>query len=144
MSSKPVHILVVEDSLADLRLIEEAFAEARIAHRLSVARDGAQALEVLARRDDRPDLVTLDLNLPGMSGREVLERIKADHALRRIPVVVLSTSCSDTDVRESYDLHANCYITKPDDFAGFVDVVRAIHDFWLRVVRLPGHSERAA
>lgn len=139
---RPVEILLVEDNPGDVRLTIEALKEGKVRNRLNVARDGVEALEYLKRegpfRDaTRPDLVLLDLNLPKMDGREVLAAIKADESLRRIPVVVLTTSKAEEDVLRSYALHANCYITKPVDLDQFISVVKSIDDFWLTVVRLP-------
>ena len=140
--ASPIEILLVEDNAADVRLTKEALREGKVHNRLTVARDGVEALEVLRRAGKyadaaRPDLILLDLNLPRKDGREVLAEIKADDDLRRIPVVVLTTSSAELDIVKSYDLHANCYITKPVDLDKFVDVVRTIDEFWLSVVRLP-------
>jgi CheY-like chemotaxis protein len=140
-SARPVEILLVEDNLADVRLTEEALSEGKVANSLRVAEDGVVAMEML--RDPnaaKPDLVLLDLNLPRKSGQEVLQEIKADPALRRIPVVVLTTSSAERDILRSYDLHANCYITKPVDLQQFLQVIKQIDDFWLTVVRLPGET----
>jgi CheY-like chemotaxis protein len=141
-SSGVIDILLVEDNAADVRLTQEALRDAKIANRLSVVGDGVAALDVLHRRGShtgatRPDLILLDLNLPRKDGREVLAEIKAHPELRRIPVVVLTTSRDEEDVLRSYDLHANCYVTKPVGLEQFLQVVRAIDDFWLAVVRLP-------
>lgn len=140
--SGPIEILLVEDNPGDIRLTEEALHEAKIANHLHVATDGVKALRFLRREEEhaeapRPDLILLDLNLPKMTGREVLESVKEDPDLRRIPVVVLTTSEAEEDIVRSYDLHANAYIKKPVDFASFVEVVRVIEDFWFSVVRLP-------
>ena len=137
-----VDILLVEDNPADVALTEEALQESKIANRLMVAEDGEEALAILRRQGlhanaPKPDLILLDLNLPRMDGREVLAEIKNDEALRRIPVVVLTTSKAEEDVFRSYDLHANCYITKPVDLEQFIEVIKSIDDFWLTVVRLP-------
>lgn len=139
---RPIEILLVEDNAADVRLTIEALREGKVRNRLTVARDGEEALEVLERRGPhaeapRPDLILLDLNLPRKDGREVLAAIKANSELKRIPVVVLTTSGAEADILRSYELHANCYITKPVDLEQFVNVVRSIDDFWLTVVRLP-------
>lgn len=139
---RPVEILLVEDNPADVRLTVEALKEGKVRNRLHVATDGVEALDFLRRRGkhaDAPsvDLVLLDLNLPKKDGREVLAEIKQDPALKRTPVVVLTTSEADEDVLRSYELYANCYITKPVDFERFIDVVRSIDDFWLTIVRLP-------
>jgi two-component system, chemotaxis family, response regulator Rcp1 len=140
--SGPIEILLVEDNPADIRLTREALHEAKISNNLHVATDGVQALRFLHREEEhadapRPDLMLLDLNLPKKTGREVLEVVKEDPDLRRIPVVVLTTSEAEQDIVRSYDLHANAYIKKPVDFGSFVEVVRAIEDFWFSVVRLP-------
>ncbi len=137
-----IHILLVEDSLADVELTLEALEEAKFANEVTTIRDGAEALEHLHRRGVhadavRPDLIILDLNLPRRSGHEVLADLKADPDLRRIPVAVLTTSSSERDVVQSYDLGANCYLTKPVDVAQFLHVVQSIEDFWFGVVRLP-------
>jgi CheY-like chemotaxis protein len=139
---RPIEILLVEDSEPDVRLTMEALREAKVRNRLSVAEDGVEALEFLRRQGPhsaapRPDLILLDLNLPRKDGRQVLREIKNDDLLKRIPVVILTTSKSEEDVLRAYDLHANCYISKPVDFNRFMDVVRSIENFWLTVVRLP-------
>ena len=139
---EPIHILLVEDDPGDVLMTREALEESKVVNDLSVAGDGEEALRFLRREGEfaaapRPDLVLLDLNLPRVDGREVLERIKADETLRRIPVVVLTTSQAEEDVLRSYDLHANAYVTKPVDFEQFVRAVRAIDDFFISVVRLP-------
>ena len=141
---KPVEILLVEDSPGDVRLTIEALKKAKIANRLSVVSDGVEAMAFLRKEgrysgEPRPDAILLDLNLPKKDGREVLAEIKADGDLKRIPVVILTTSQAEEDVLRSYDLHANCYITKPVDFQQFMSVVRSIEDFWLAVVKLPPH-----
>lgn len=138
----PVEILLVEDSPADVRLTIEALRDAKVRNNLHVAADGEEALAFLRREGPhadavRPDLILLDLNLPKKDGREVLEEVKADPQLRRIPVVVLTTSEAEQDILRSYDLHANCYITKPVDLDQFITVVRSIEDFWLTIVKLP-------
>jgi CheY-like chemotaxis protein len=137
-----VEILLVEDNPGDVRLTREALREGKVHHRLHVAVDGVAALAYLHREGDhaeapRPDLILLDLNIPKKDGRQVLEEIKADPALSRIPVVVLTTSQAAEDVARTYALHANCYINKPVDFDQFMRVIRAIEDFWFSVVRLP-------
>jgi len=139
---RTIEILLVEDNPGDVRLTREAFKEGRIDNHLAVARDGVEALEYLQRRGKfagatRPDMILLDLNLPRKDGREVLAEIKVDERLCGIPVVVLSTSQSEEDVRSSYDLHANCYISKPVDLDHFIDVVHSIERFWLEVAQLP-------
>lgn len=140
--ARPLEILLVEDNLADVRLTEEALKDNKVANRLHVAGDGEQAMAFLRREGKyanvpRPDLVLLDLNLPRMDGREVLREMKEDNGLRRIPVVILTTSRADEDVLRTYDLHANCYITKPVDFDQFISIVQSIEQFWLCLVRLP-------
>jgi len=144
---RPIEILLVEDSPGDIRLTREAFLEAKIRNHLEVVTDGAAALDYLYRRGAygevaRPDLILLDLNLPKRNGREVLEIIKSDPDLGRIPVVVLTTSGAVEDIQTSYNLHANCYITKPVDIDSFFEVTRSIEDFWLCVVTLPNRSEK--
>ncbi|NVJ00796.1 response regulator [Myxococcus sp. AM009] len=145
-TGSPIEILLVEDNPGDVRLTIEAFKEGKVSNRLSVARDGVEALSFLRRQGAyadaaRPDLILLDLNLPRKDGREVLAEIKVDPALRRIPVVVLTTSKAEEDILRTYDLHANCYIAKPVDLEQFISVVRSIDDFWLSVVRLPPKPE---
>ena len=145
LRGRPVEILLVEDNLGDVRLTEEALVEGKVSNKLTVARDGVEALQILRREPPyqdatRPDLILLDLNLPRKDGREVLAVLKADADLRRIPVVVLTTSSAERDIVRSYDLHANCYINKPVDLEQFISVVRQIDDFWLTVVRLPSET----
>lgn len=140
--SRPIEILLVEDNAGDVRLTEEVMREGKVHNCLSVAGDGVEALAFLrheGRYSDapRPDVILLDLNLPKKDGREVLLEIKEDPDLRRIPVVVLTTSEAEQDILRTYDLHANCYITKPIDLDQFIKVVKAIEDFWLTIVRLP-------
>lgn len=137
-----VDILLVEDNPGDVRLTQEVFKEAKILNRLDVVGDGVDAMAFLRREDGyadvvRPDIVLLDLNLPRKSGRDVLEEIKGDPALRNIPVVVLTTSRAEQDVLDAYEHHANCYITKPVDLEQFIDIVRSISQFWLSIVELP-------
>lgn len=144
---QPIEILLVEDNPADVRLTQEALREGKVKNRLSVARDGVEAIAFLRRQDPfadapKPDLILLDLNLPKKDGRAVLADIKDDPVLRRIPVVVLTTSSAEVDILKSYELHANCYITKPVDLEQFVQVVKSIDDFWLTVVRLPPEGGR--
>lgn len=139
---RPIEILLVEDNPGDVRLTIEVLKDGKILNHLSVVEDGVSALRYLRRQGEyescaRPDLVLLDLNLPGKDGREVLAEIKMDPVLRRIPVVILTTSNAEADVLKSYDLYANCYIVKPVDFEQFVKLVRGIEDFWFSVVRLP-------
>jgi len=142
LNQRSIEILLIEDNPGDVRLREEALKEGKVINRLSVVPDGVEAIEYLRKRGDyasaaTPDLVLLDLNLPKKDGREVLAEVKQDPELRKIPVVVLTTSRDEQDILKSYDLHANCYITKPVDFEQFIRVVRAIEDFWLSVVKLP-------
>ena len=139
---KPIEILLVEDNPGDVRLTLEALKEGKVRNNMSVVSDGMEALAFLRRQGKyseapRPDLILLDLNLPKKDGREVLGEIKLDEALKRIPVVVLTTSKAEEDILRSYDLHANCYITKPVDLERFFTVVKSIEDFWLTVVKLP-------
>ncbi len=138
----PIEVLLVEDDPGDVLMTREAFAEHKLRNRLNVVSDGDEALsylrqEGLHRDAPRPDLILLDLNLPRRDGREVLEEIKSDPELRRIPVVVLTTSQADEDILRSYQLHANAYVTKPVDFERFVGVVKQIDDFFVSVVKLP-------
>jgi len=138
----PATILLVEDSAGDIRLTQEVLKDSKLLNHLYVVEDGFQAMDFMHRSGDyadvpRPDLILLDLNLPGKDGREVLEEIKNDEDLRPIPVVILTTSNSDKDILASYNLHANCYITKPIDLDQFVYIVRTIQDFWLTIVKLP-------
>ena len=135
-------ILLVEDNPGDIRLMREALKESSTPNELSVVENGEDALSFLHRKGKyqtapRPDLIFLDLNLPKKDGREVLANIKQDAQLRRIPVVVLTTSEAETDIENAYDLHANCYVKKPVDLDSFLDVVRGCQDFWLSTVRLP-------
>jgi two-component system, chemotaxis family, response regulator Rcp1 len=137
-----VEILLVEDNPGDVRLTREAMRDAKVGNNLHVMPDGVEALKFLRREPPyasapTPDIILLDLNLPKKDGREVLAEIKADERLRFIPVVILTTSRADEDVLKSYDLHANCYVTKPVDLDDFMKVIQAIDDFWLTIVRLP-------
>jgi two-component system response regulator len=139
---KPIEILMVEDSPTDVLITEEALEQAKVRNHLHVVEDGVQAMAFLHQEDPytqvpRPDLILLDLNLPRKDGREVLAEIKADEHLKTIPVVILTTSRAEEDVLRAYGLHANCYITKPVDFTRFMEVVRAIENFWFTVVTLP-------
>lgn len=139
---RPIEILMVEDNPGDVRLTQEALKDAKVSNTLRVVEDGAAALDFLYRRNGygnapRPDLILLDLNLPKKNGREVLEEIKQDAQLKTIPVVILTTSQAEEDVVRAYSLHANCYISKPVDFAKFTKIVRTIEDFWLSIVTLP-------
>jgi two-component system, chemotaxis family, response regulator Rcp1 len=142
MRSGPIDILLVEDNPGDVRLTIEALKEAKVVNRLTTVGDGVDALAYLHRQGryagvTRPDLILLDLNLPKMDGRQVLAEIKKDPSLRRIPVVILTTSRAEEDIMRSYDLHANCYITKPVDLDQFMVVVKSIENFWLTIVKLP-------
>jgi chemotaxis family two-component system response regulator Rcp1 len=142
MNVETIQILLVEDSVADVRLTQEALRDARIANDLHVVGDGEEAMRFLRRADQyadvpRPDLVLLDLNLPRKDGREVLAEMKEEDDLRRIPVIVLTTSRAETDVMKAYDLHVNAYVPKPIDLQEFIGVVRGIEDFWLSIVKLP-------
>lgn len=137
-----IEILLVEDSPSDTVLTREALREAKILNSLHTVPDGVEALSFLQRTgvyagSPRPDLILLDLNMPRMDGRELLALIKHDDDLRRIPTIVLTTSAAESDVLRSYDLHANCYITKPIQFDDFVNAVKSIGEFWFSVVRLP-------
>jgi two-component system response regulator len=137
-----VEILLVEDNLGDIRLTQVALKDSRIANTLNVVKDGVEALAYLRREGQyenaaRPDMILLDLNLPRKDGREVLEEIKTDDSLKRIPVVVLTTSSADEDILRSYNLHANCFITKPVDLNSFVTIVKSIEHFWFQIVKLP-------
>ncbi len=138
----PIEILLVEDNPGDVRLTQEALKEGKILNNLHMAKDGVEAISFLRREGGyenavRPDLILLDLNLPKKDGREVLTEIKKDEALKRIPVVVLTTSRAEEDIIRTYDCHANCYITKPVDFDQFINVIKSIENFWLSVVKLP-------
>ncbi|WP_408959384.1 response regulator [Natrinema sp. 74] len=140
--AEPAQILLVEDNPGDVRLTKEAFKQGRIENDLHVVSDGTEALDFLTQRDDyadapRPDLILLDLNLPGKDGEDVLEELKDDPALRSIPVIVLTSSRAEEDVVKSYELHANAYLTKPVDPDEFIETVRAFEKFWFSVVRLP-------
>ena len=140
---RPIEVLLVEDDEGDVLMTREALEEGKVLNRLNVVGDGVEAVSYLRRDGDysdavRPDLVLLDLNLPKRDGRQVLEEIKDDPDLRRIPIVVLTTSEAEEDVLRSYDLHANAYVTKPVDFERFVEVIRQIDEFFISVVRLPG------
>jgi CheY-like chemotaxis protein len=141
-SSRPVEILLVEDNPGDVRLTEETLKEFRVLNHLSVVGDGVEAMAFLRHegkyaKASRPDLILLDLNLPKKDGREVLKEIKVDEQLKRIPVVILTTSSAEQDILNTYELHANCYITKPVDLDQFSAVVKSIEDFWFMTARLP-------
>ncbi len=137
-----IHILLVDDNEGDIFLTREALEEAKIVNRISVAYDGMEAIRFLKKTPpftdgETPDLILLDINLPKMDGKEVLGIIKNDPDLKRIPVIMLTTSSSEKDILTSYDNHANCYITKPVDLERFMEVVRTIEDFWISIVKLP-------
>ena len=139
---KPFEILLVEDNPGDVTLTREAFLEGKLAHHLSIAGDGEEAMDFLQRKGGhagapRPDLILLDLNLPKKDGREVLADLKNDPNLRHIPVIVLTTSEAEIDIWNAYKLHANCYLTKPIQMDEFFTKIRMVEDFWLTVVRLP-------
>lgn len=139
---RPVEVLLVEDNPGDVRLTQEALKDGRVYVNLTVASDGVEAMQILKRNAPhggkaRPDLILLDLNLPKKNGREVLEEIKADDNLKRIPVIVMTTSKAEQDIHRAYNLNANCYVTKPVDLDEFLNVVRSIEDFWLTIVTLP-------
>lgn len=145
LRSEPIEILMVEDSPADARLTIEALKEAKVNNHLTVVGDGVEALAYLRQEGRwsgarRPDLIFLDLNLPLKDGREVLAEIKADDSLKQIPVVVLTTSRAEEDILRSYELHANCYVTKPVELDQFLSVIRSLDEFWLSVVRLPART----
>ena len=145
----PVEILLVEDNLGDIRLTREAFKDCKLLNNLHHVEDGVEAMAFLRREGaytaaPRPDLILLDLNLPRMDGRNVLTAIKQDEALKRIPVIILTTSDDEQDVLKAYHLHANCFITKPIALERFLEVVRSIEEFWLTIVRLPPNGHRGA
>jgi two-component system, chemotaxis family, response regulator Rcp1 len=147
MGGTVFEVLLVEDSPGDVRLTREAFKEGKVHINLRVAPDGAEAMAFLKRegkhaKAPRPDLILLDLNLPKKDGREVLEEIKQNPALKSIPIVILTTSKSEEDILRSYSLHANCYIPKPVTLDGFLTVVKSIEEFWLSVVELPRETLR--
>ena len=146
---KPIEILLVEDNAADVRLTREAFDDAKVLNNLNVVGDGVEAMAYMRREGKyadatRPDLVLLDLNMPRKDGREVLAEVKGDPDLRRIPVVILTVSQSEEDVLKSYNLHANCYISKPVNLAQFLKVVESIESFWLTIVELPPNGKTPA
>lgn len=137
-----IQILLVEDNPGDVRLTVEALRGAKVANELHVVKDGESAIDYLRQRGRyadamRPDIVLLDLNLPRMEGREVLADIKSDADLAKIPIIVLTSSSTNEDIQQAYALHANCFVTKPVDFTEFIDAVRSLEGFWLRIVRLP-------
>jgi chemotaxis family two-component system response regulator Rcp1 len=144
-NAKVIDILLVEDNPGDVRLTREALKEGKVLNNLNVAGDGFEALAYLRHEDQyakspHPDIILLDLNLPRMDGRELLAIVKADPNLRRIPVVILTTSKAEEDIIKSYDLHANCYITKPVDLDQFINVVKSVEEFWFTIVKLPSEG----
>jgi len=143
---EPIEILLIEDNPGDVRLTQEVFSEFKMHNNLHIVNDGVEALKLLYRDEQYidvplPDLILLDLNLPKKDGREVLEEIKADKNLKHIPVVVLTTSKAEQDIFKAYDLHANCYITKPVELDQFIAVIKSIKDFWFTIVKLPKGDE---
>ena len=139
---EPIEILLVEDNPGDVRLTQEVLKDGKVRNNMHVVKDGVDAISFLQQTGEyadapRPDIILLDLNLPKKDGREVLADIKADPDLKNIPIVVLTTSSAEQDIFRSYDLHANCYITKPVDLDQFIRVIRSIEDFWLTIVKLP-------
>lgn len=144
-TSKPIEVLLVEDNAGDVRLTREALREGPLAVNLTVAKDGQEAIEMLFRRNGfgdaiRPDLILLDLNLPKVDGRQVLQEIKSDVGLMQIPVIVLTTSHAESDIQATYGAHANCYIAKPVDIEAFIDIVKLLEEFWFTIVKLPAHD----
>ena len=142
VNARQIKILLVEDSAGDVRLTQEALRDSKLCNRLHVVNDGVAALAFLRQQPPyqdapRPDVILLDLNLPKKGGHEVLAEVKSDPALRRIPIIILTTSSAEEDILKTYDLHANCYITKPLDFSKFAEIVHHIEDFWFSIVRLP-------
>jgi len=140
--NRPIEILLVEDNAGDVRLIKEAFKDNKFLNNLHVARDGVEAMAFLHKEGKyanavRPDLILLDLNLPKKDGREVLAEVKVDEDLKRIPVVIMTISKAEEDILKTYNLHANCYITKPMDLDQFIKVVKSVESFWLAIVELP-------
>ncbi len=146
---KPIEILLVEDNIGDARLAQEALKESKLNNNLHHVEDGEEAMDFLRKQgkyvdSPRPDLILLDLNMPKKDGREVLAEIKSDDNLKQIPVVILTVSEAEEDILKSYNLHANCYITKPIDLNQFMRVVKAIKEFWLTIVKLPAHIPASA
>jgi two-component system, chemotaxis family, response regulator Rcp1 len=135
---EPINILLVEDNRGDIRLTEEALIDSKVKNNLEVAMNGEEALRKLRQEGYRPDVIFLDLNMPRVSGREVLIEIKSDPELKEIPVVILTTSQNEEDVLQSYENYCNCYISKPLDFNQFFKLVQSIDDFWFSIVKLPG------
>lgn len=148
-NTEPLEILLVEDNPGDARLAAEALKENKVRNNLYHVKDGVEAMDFVYQRGEYagvppPDLILLDLNMPRKDGREVLEEIKGDHALRHIPVVILTTSAAERDLVKSYDLHANAYVIKPIDLDRFIEVVRAIESFWFTIVKLPQNGRDLA
>jgi CheY-like chemotaxis protein len=140
---KPINVLLIEDNPGGIKLILETFKENKLLAELTVIKDGEEAINFLKKRGrindkSQPELILLDLNLPKLSGQEILAEIKNDKELRKIPVIVLTSSSEESDILKSYDLNASCYITKPVDLEEFVKVVRSIEDFWFTIIKLPG------
>ncbi len=138
----PIDILIIEDNEGDARLIKEVLSDGKVSNLLHNVKDGVQAMDFLKKRGayanaSVPDLIILDLNLPRKDGREVLSEIKTDPELKKIPVVIMTTSQAEEDILKSYNLHANCYITKPIDLNQFIKVVKSIEEFWFSIVKLP-------
>ncbi|MFH0733047.1 MAG: response regulator [bacterium] len=141
-SGYPVEILLVEDNPGDVKLTQLALLETKVNNNLHVATDGLEAMEFIYKKGKysdapRPDIILLDLNLPKKDGREVLEEIKKDENFKRIPIVILTSSKAEEDIIKSYNLHANCYITKPLDLLQFLEIIKSIENFWLTIVKLP-------
>lgn len=144
---KIIDILLIEDNPADIRLTQEVMKESKIHNQVKVVMDGVEAMDFLKREgkyvnETRPDIILLDLNLPKKDGRDVLKEIKLDENLKMIPVVILTTSKADQDVVNTYNLHANCYITKPVDLDQFITVIKSIEDFWFTIVKLPENLDK--
>jgi two-component system, chemotaxis family, response regulator Rcp1 len=144
-----IHILLVEDNEGDIVLTLEAFKEAKVHNKISVVRDGEEAMAFLFRQGqykdaEIPHLILLDINLPKIDGKEVLQQIKADEALRKIPVIMLTTSSSEMDILDSYNNYANCYITKPVDLNKFIEVIHTVEEFWISIVQLPKTGENVS
>ena len=140
--NRPINILLIEDNPGDVRLTQEAFKEGKMSTKLDIVMDGVEAIKYLRKQGEykgssTPDLILLDLNLPKRDGREVLEEIKSDPDLKRIPIVILTTSNAEQDIIKSYNLHVNCYINKPVDFDKFFDIIQKIQEFWLKTAILP-------
>ena len=140
--NRPINILLIEDNPGDVRLTQEAFKEGKVSTNLDIVMDGVEAIKFLRKQEKyancaTPDLILLDLNLPKRDGREVLKEVKADEMLKRIPIVILTTSNAEQDIIKSYNLHVNCYINKPVDYDKFFDIIQKIQDFWLKTAILP-------